>query len=151
MFLHFATWKKKPTFGASWPGRINGMESKLQHHPPRDPITETQNGSMEPKYLSFWMWLYTPCSSSEVRWARILRDPNLPPKTEHENPTNFLQTNFCTEEMCHWIRWSFTRETWRPWPKIYWFCWKKLAGNQHTKCREYAKLQYFQYIFLVWR
>ena len=29
---------------------------------------------MEPKYLSFRRWWYTPCSSSEVRWARILRD-----------------------------------------------------------------------------
>ena len=28
---------------------------------------------MEPKYLSFQRWLHTPCSSSDVRWARILR------------------------------------------------------------------------------
>ena len=32
---------------------------------PEDPITETENGFMEPKYLSFWRWLYTPCSSSD--------------------------------------------------------------------------------------
>ncbi len=29
---------------------------------------------MEPKYLAFRRWLYTPCSSSDVRWARIPRD-----------------------------------------------------------------------------
>ena len=29
---------------------------------------------MEPKYLSFRRRLYTPCSSSDVRWARIPRD-----------------------------------------------------------------------------
>ena len=27
---------------------------------PRDPITETENGFMEPKYLAFRRWLYTP-------------------------------------------------------------------------------------------
>ena len=29
---------------------------------------------MEPKYLPFRRWLYTPCSSSDVRWARIPRE-----------------------------------------------------------------------------
>ena len=29
---------------------------------------------MEPKYLAFRRWLYTPCSSSDVRWARIPRE-----------------------------------------------------------------------------
>ena len=33
--------------------------------PYRDPITETENGFMEPKYLEFRRWLYTPCSSSD--------------------------------------------------------------------------------------
>ena len=28
---------------------------------------------MEPEYLAFWGWFYTPCSSSDVRWARIPR------------------------------------------------------------------------------
>ena len=34
-------------------------------HNPRDPITETENGFMEPKYYAFWRWLYTPSSSSD--------------------------------------------------------------------------------------
>ena len=29
---------------------------------------------MEPKYFVFWRWLYTPCWSSDVRWARIFRE-----------------------------------------------------------------------------
>ena len=52
---------------------------------PRDQITETENGFMDPKYLSFRMWLYTPCSSSDVRWARILR--------EGESSSNNLKRN----------------------------------------------------------
>ena len=34
----------------------------------------SENGFMEPKYIAFRRWLYTPCSSSDVRWARIHRD-----------------------------------------------------------------------------
>ena len=30
-----------------------------------NPIIEPENGFMEPKYLAFRRWLYTPCSSSE--------------------------------------------------------------------------------------
>ena len=40
---------------------------------PRDPGSPSENGFMEPKYLAFRRWLYTPCSSSDVRWARIPR------------------------------------------------------------------------------
>ena len=32
---------------------------------PRDPGSLSENGFMEPKYLAFRRWLYTPCSSSE--------------------------------------------------------------------------------------
>ena len=39
----------------------------------RDPITETENGFMEPKYLMFRRWLYTPCSSFDLWWTRIPR------------------------------------------------------------------------------
>ena len=68
---------------------------------------------------------YTPLAHHLRFGDWILRDPNLPPKTDHKNPTKFLQT----EEMCHWIRWSFTRETWRKWPKIYdFFVGKNLQG-----------------------
>ena len=34
---------------------------------PRDPITETENGFMEPKYYAFRFGDWTPQSSSDVR------------------------------------------------------------------------------------
>ena len=32
---------------------------------PRDPVSPSENGFMEPKCLPFRRWLYTPCSSSD--------------------------------------------------------------------------------------
>ena len=50
-----------PTWCPRWYSRF-GMKVEVVDVEvvPRDPITEPQNGFMEPKYLAFRRWLYTP-------------------------------------------------------------------------------------------
>ena len=59
---------------ASWREKWFRYGRKTQS---RDPGSPNLRMVMEAKYLAFRRWLYTPCSSFDVRWARIPRDKQL--------------------------------------------------------------------------
>ena len=73
---------------------------------PRDPITLTENGLMEPKYLSFRRWWRTPLAHHLRRWARnpLGHDPF---RSHQDAAVGRKRKPTTTYQLCGTVPWCF--------------------------------------------